>query len=170
VEPAGSARKFGGSIRWLIDAGIICTCHNLSRPEAPLEGNSIGEQFKVYLNDTGLLVSMLGNDALKNVVNGNLGIYKGAIYENKVALILAQKGYGLYYFEYRSQIELDFLYEQEGEVGVIEVKSGDNTKSKSLKAAINNWGVEHGVRLSSRDYVHKGVIDDYPLYLLPFLI
>ena len=32
VEKGGTSRKFGGSLMWLYDAGIVNFCHNLSVP------------------------------------------------------------------------------------------------------------------------------------------
>lgn len=59
VVPSGSSRKYGGSLMWLYDAGIINFCHNLEIPQLPLEGNAKSEAFKVYMRDTGLLLAML---------------------------------------------------------------------------------------------------------------
>ena len=36
-------------LQWIEDAGIIRRCYNLSAPELPLDGNSIPDQFKVYM-------------------------------------------------------------------------------------------------------------------------
>ena len=59
VVPSGSSRKYGGSLMWLYDAGIINFCYNLEIPQLPLEGNAKREAFKVYMRDTGLLLAML---------------------------------------------------------------------------------------------------------------
>lgn len=54
VRPNGRGRDYQGSLQWIEDAGIIRRCYNLSAPELPLDGNSIPDQFKVYMADTGL--------------------------------------------------------------------------------------------------------------------
>lgn len=51
VESRGTARKFGGSLMWLYDAGIINFCYNLTLPELPLAGNAKSDVFKVYMRD-----------------------------------------------------------------------------------------------------------------------
>ena len=106
VMPSGSSRKYAGSLMWLYDAGIINFCHNLEIPQLPLEGNSKSDTFKVYMRDTGLLVAMLDEGTQEDIIDGNLGIYKGAIYENIIGDILAKKGKKLYYFEYNSTLEV----------------------------------------------------------------
>lgn len=171
VQSGGTSRKYEGSLMWLYDAGIINFCYNLSLPELPLEGNSIGNQFKVYMNDTGLLMSMLEEGSGKDIIDGNLGIYKGAIFENIVAEIFTKLKKKLYYFEYRNRMEIDFFIKRDGQPVAIEVKSADNTKSKSLNAVLENkdWNVKKAVRLSSKNVGGTEKIDSYPLYMAMFL-
>lgn len=92
VEPKATYRKYGGSLMWLYDAGIINFCYNLSEPALPLAGNAKSDVFKVYMRDTGLLVAMLDEGSAEDIIDGNLGIYKGAIYENIIADIFAKNG------------------------------------------------------------------------------
>lgn len=151
IEKKGTSEKYFGALEWLKDAGIVSFCYNLKSPSAPLEGNKSLDAFKVYMNDTGLLVSMLDDGTQAEILNGNLGIYKGAIYENVIADILHKSGKNLYYFDYNSTLEIDFFIRFNGHITAVEVKSADNTKSKSLNSVINNWGVEQGIKLSSKN-------------------
>ena len=64
---------------------LLIFCNNLSIPELPLKGNAKSDLFKVYMRDTGLLLAMLEDGSSKEVMDGNLRIYKGAIYENIIA-------------------------------------------------------------------------------------
>ncbi len=169
VSKNGTSRKYEGSLMWLYDAGIINFCYNLSIPELPLEGNAKNDAFKIYMRDTGLLVAMLEDGSQQDIIEGNLGIYKGAIYENIIADILAKKGKKLYYFEHNSQLEIDFFIRYNNKATAIEVKSAENTKSKSLNSVINNWGVEKGIRLSTKNIGSINNIDYYPLYMAIFL-
>lgn len=169
VQSGGTARKYAGSLMWLFDAGIINYCYNLSKPELPLEGNSINNQFKIYMNDTGLLMAMLEEGSSKNIIDGNLGIYKGAIYENIIAETFTKKNKKLYYFEYRNKIEIDFFIRKNDTATAIEVKSADNTKSKSMNSIIQNWGVKYGIKLSTKNVGETDKIDSYPLYMAMFL-
>lgn len=171
VQSGGTSKKYAGSLMWLYDAGIINYCYNLSIPELPLEGNSIDNQFKIYMNDTGLLVSMLEEGSGKDIIDGKLGIYKGAIFENIIAEIFTKRKKKLYYFEYRNRMEIDFLIKKESEIVAVEVKSADNTKSKSLNALLENkdWNIEKAIRLSSRNIGGTEKIDSYPLYMAMFL-
>lgn len=169
VEPRATAKKFEGSLMWLYDAGIINFCHNLTIPELPLEGNARSDIFKVYMKDTGLLMAMLEDGSQADIIDGNLGIYKGAIYENIIADIFAKSGKKLYYFEHNSKIEIDFFIRYNNQAVAIEVKSADNTKSKSMNSIIENWNVKHGIKLSSKNIGGTDKVDSYPLYMAMFL-
>lgn len=169
VEARGTARKFAGSLMWLYDAGIINFCHNLAVPELPLEGNAMSDTFKVYMRDTGLLVAMLEEGTQEDIIDGNLGIYKGAIYENIIADIFAKLGKKLYYFEHNSKLEIDFFIRYNKTATAIEVKSADNTRAKSMQSAIENWNVKYGIKLSTKNIGGNDKVDSFPLYMAMFL-
>ena len=169
VEKKGTARKFGGSLEWLYEAGIINFCYNLRSPELPLEGNAINDVFKVYMRDSGLLTAMLEDGSQADIIDGKLGIYKGALYENIIADIFGKLGKKLYYYEYRGQMEIDFFIRRNSQAQAVEVKSSGNTKSKSLDNIIKNYGVEHGVKLSSNNISVSEKVESLPLYMAMFL-
>ena len=169
VERGGTARKFGGSLMWLFDADIINFCYNLSIPELPLEGNAKSDIFKVYMRDTGLLMAMLEDGSQEDIIDGNLGIYKGAIYENIIADIFSKAGKKLYYFEQNGKLEVDFFIRKNKAATAVEVKSADNTKSKSMDAIIAGYGVKHGIKLSAKNVGGTENFDSLPLYMAMFL-
>ncbi len=170
VQKKADKSKLFNSLEWLYDAGIINFCYNLRNPEAPLEGNKIIDSFKVYMKDTGLLMAMMDEGSQLEIINGNLGIYKGAIYENIIADVFTKSGKKLYYFEKNSTLEIDFFIRYNNEVTAVEVKSADNTKSKSLNSIMNNYGVKQGIKLSTKNigYDSNGVLS-LPLYMSMFL-
>ena len=169
VEAKGTARKFGGSLMWLYDAGIINFCHNLASPQLPLEGNALSDVFKVYLRDTGLLIAMLEDGTQIDIMDGRLGVYKGAVYENIIADIFAKGGKRLYYFEHNSQFEIDFFIRWQGKATAVEVKAANSTKAKSLTTVLQNYGVEQGIKLSAQNLSVNGAVLNLPLYMAMFL-
>lgn len=84
-------------------------------PELPLQGNYDETKYKLYFADSGLLVAMLDEEAQVNLrSNKNLGVYKGALYENVVGEALVKSGYRLYYYKRDdSSLEQDFLSGQQ---------------------------------------------------------
>ena len=169
VEHGGTARKFAGSLMWLYDAGVINFCYNLSAPELPFEGNARSDAFKVYMRDTGLLMAMLEDGAQEDIIDGNLGIYKGAIYENIIADIFSKSGKKLYYFEQSGKLEIDFFIRRNKAAAAVEVKSADNTKSKSLAAITAKYGELQGIKLSAKNLGVTDKVDRLPLYMAMFL-
>lgn len=139
VESNQTSRKYGESIKWLKDSQLVNICTNVKNPYIPLIANEIEEQFKLYINDTGLLTSMYGKETkiaiLDNTIKGNA---KGAIYENVIAEQLVKKGYLLYYYKPDDNHEVEFIIEKNGEVIPIEVKAG-NTSSVSLNNFIKEY-------------------------------
>lgn len=166
VDKRGTSDKYFGSLEWLYDAGITNFCYNLKCPKSPLDGNKNLDCFKVYMRDTGLLVAMLEDGSQLEILRGNLGIYKGTIYENVVADILHKNGKKLYYFEYNSTLEIDFFIRYNEIITAVEVKSADNTKSKSLNSIMMNWGVKQGLKLSSKNIgIKDNNVTSLPLYM-----
>lgn len=68
VEKGGTARKYANSLDWLRDANLVRYCYNCIPPEFPLAAYVRDEQFRIYLNDIGLLICMYGY----KIINGNL--------------------------------------------------------------------------------------------------
>lgn len=139
VEKGQTSKKYGGSIQWLKDSNIVNPCYNIHGPYLPLMANADENQFKLYINDTGLLCAMYGFETkkavLENVIKGNA---KCGIYENIIAEILVKNGYELYYYRPDDSNELEFLIEKNGEVIPVEVKAG-NTATKSLNRFIEKY-------------------------------
>ena len=99
VSKGGRSKDYMGCVEWLKDAGLINVCECLQFLELPLKGNVDESKYKVYISDTGLLVASLDDESQIDLrANKNLGIYKGALYENFAAEALVKQGYGLYYY------------------------------------------------------------------------
>ena len=130
LEKKGRAEKYLPAIQWLHDFGIINLCYNLATISDPLEGNKIDNIFKIYMQDSGLFISMLDRDSAAKILSGDLGFYKGAIFENIIADCFSKQDKKLYYFHKDSGLEIDFVSKINGEISLIEVKSTTgNTKS-----------------------------------------
>ena len=111
VASGARFRDYRGCAEWLADAGMVNICYCMEFPELPLGGNYEPDTFKLYFADTGLLVSMLDEESQEDLrANKNLGVYKGALYENMVGEALTKQGYKLYYYRREdSTLEADFF-------------------------------------------------------------
>lgn len=145
LEKKGRSENYQAAIQWLADAGIISLCHNLSNLSFPLEGNKIDNIFKIYMQDTGLFIAMLEEGTAGRILTGDLGMYKGAIYENIIADCFSKHGRELYYYHKDSGLEIDFVTNYQGEVVIVEVKAR-NGNTKSANTVLKNKD-RYGVNL-----------------------
>ena len=165
-------RKYSSSIEWLKDAGIINFCYNLSEPALPLISNIRLNCFKVYMRDTGLLVSMLEEGTQKALLDDDLYINQGALLENVCAEEISTRHSKLMYFERKSSLEIDFILNIDGNVTAIEVKSGKNKQAKSLKSIIQNYKTVTRYMKFENDcniYKDEANVEHYPLFTIMFL-
>lgn len=173
IEKNARSREYLGCIDWLIDARVIVQCNCLLYPELPLKGNIDNSKYKLYYPDTGLLVANLDDEAQEDLrTNKNLGVYKGALYENFVAEAFIKQGLGLYYYKKEnSTLEEDFFARTKNSLVPIEVKSNSN-KSKSLDSLIKNvnyHNIHFGIKLGDFNIGFANNIFTFP-YFCSFLI
>ncbi len=64
--------------------------------------------------------------------NGNLGVFKGTLFENVIAQILISNEMSAYYYRRDDRLEIDFVTYLNNKIIPIEVKAGTNTKLRSL--------------------------------------
>lgn len=167
IDKKARSREYTGCIEWLIDAGVVTECNCLNYPELPLKGNVDNSKYKLYYPDTGLLISALDEEAQEDLrVNKNLGVYKGALYENFVAEAFVKRGLGLFYYKKdNSTLEEDFFVRSKNELIPVEVKS-NNDSSKSLTALIKSdryADIKHGIKLGD---FNVGVANN--IYTFPY--
>ncbi|MDO4178190.1 MAG: ATP-binding protein [Phascolarctobacterium sp.] len=153
VATGARFKDYRGCVEWLIDSGIIRACYCLNYPELPLKGNYDEDKFKLYMSDTGLLVATLDEEAQDDLrINKNIGVYKGALYENIVAEALTKAGLDLYYYKKDdSTLEEDFFVRTMHNLVPVEVKAKRGT-AKSLRVLINSDKYEDitfGIKLSA---------------------
>ena len=167
VKKGGTASKFQGSIQWIEDAGIIARCYNLDLPELPLDGNAIDDVFKVYMQDSGLLVSMLEDGTQFDILQGNLYGYKGAIFENLMADIFTKMGRKLYYYHKDSGLEIDFVIRYKGGATLIEVKAttGNTKSTKTILSNPEKYHVAGAIKLGDYNVGRNEKMLTIPIYM-----
>ena len=167
VKPGGRGETYLGSLQWLEDAGIICRCYNTDITGLPMEGNAKDNVFKVYTADIGLLIEMLGPGTRADILQGNLGGFKGAIFENLMADTLHKKQQSLYYFLKDSGLELDFLVRMKGECVPLEVKA-KTAQAKSVQTVLKHadkYHVKHIIKFGDYNVGREGQLLTLPNYM-----
>lgn len=173
VASGARFRDYRGCIEWLNDAGIINICYCLHFPELPLGGNYDETKYKLYFSDSGLLTSLLDEEAQEDLrMNKNLGVYKGALYENIISEALSKSGYRLYYYKRdNSTLEKDFFVRTASDLIPLEVKASDG-RSKSLRTLIDSGrysDIHYGIKLSHSNIGYGDHIYTFP-YFCAFLL
>ena len=170
VEKKSTGRKYKDSIEWLRDSNLVHVCHNVYEPVLPLRANEKENEFKLYLNDTGLLMALYGKETklsmLQNTIKGNA---KGGIFENLISEMLVKNGYRLYYYKRPdSTQEIEFLTERNGSVVPLEVKAGNNA-SESMNRFIAEYHPEEAIKLVDGNVGEIGTKTTLPHYMAMFL-
>lgn len=170
VNKDGNARRYENCLNWLVDAGMIKICINVSTPQFPLVAYEKPHQFKVYVTDIGLLTSLYGYDTQVALLKDTLtGPAKGGIYENLVFDMLIKRGFSLNYFKNDNNTqEIEFLFVKDGSVIPIEVKA-KNGSTLSLNSFISEYAPPYAYKLISGNIGVSDTKITLPLYMTIFI-
>lgn len=168
------SKNYGGVQEWLSDAGVINIAYNLKNFTLPLSSSYEPDNFRVYFADTSLLIASMDEESQKDfLVNKNIGVYKGAIFENCIAESLIKQGYERLYF-YRSEYgerEIDFIVRQGDHLVPLEVKA-NHGKAMSLNNMLlkdSPSPFPFGIKFSLNNIGYFKKVFTFP-YFLSFLL
>jgi len=173
TDLAESARmeRYESCFNWLTDAGVGIPCYNLKDIKNPLEINRKHNLFKYFFCDTGLLCALCFNDIQYQIISGNSQVNEGSILENIFAQQLTSNGFPLYYYNKKTEGEIDFIVEKEGQIIALEIKSGnDFTIHKSLDKILKlkEYSNLQAIVFCKGNVAQKGNITYLPHYLIQF--
>ncbi len=157
---------------WLEKAGVAMSAYNTSEPIVPLQLNEKSSLFKFFLSDVGLLTTMYGKATKLKILNNEEDINCGAIYENVAAQELLAHKYKLFYYNTKSQGEVDLMIEYQGDVLPIEIKSGKTYQRHSALnnlLKIENYTINQAFVFNNYNVEVKNKIVYYPIYMLMFI-
>ena len=165
LNTGAKSRDYELPLDWLLSANMVQKVNCVKTIEKPLKGFEDSDTFKLFLSDIGILNNLL-NISINDILNDNLKIYKGIITENYVANQLLANEIPLFYWKNKQNVEVDFLIETKDGIIPIEVKSSDNTQSKSLKIYNGLFNPPYAIRMSTKDFGYNSEtkIKSVPLY------
>lgn len=170
VKQGGNARSYGSSLGWIVDAGLGIKVNRLKSFDLPLRAYRDPNAFKFYFNDTGLLLAFYKENVSFDIINGNLGVFKGGIFENAIAQCLIDNGLDIYYYQKSDYLEIDFVTYFDNKIIPIEVKSSKNTKGASIRNILEKGQLEYGIIFSMNNLnCENEKIKFLPLYMVMFL-
>lgn len=163
--------KYENSFEWLNNAGVALPVYVAEEPRIPLNLSRKVNLFKLFMNDVGLLASMYETGGIQlKILNKEISVNNGAIFENAVAQELKALGYNLFYFISKKLGEIDFLIEYKGEILPIEIKSGSRlTQHSALNNLINSYDIKEAFVFGDCNFKQIEKISYFPVYMLMFL-
>ena len=170
VEKGGSERKYRASVDWLCDAALALRAENVTTAEIPLSAQIRDGWFKLYLSDVGLLSALFGTEAKGLLYSGKLvGNAKGGLFENWIAVTLAQKGIPLVYYKTESGArEIEFVLERDGGPVPLEVKA-TNGATVSMNEFLQAENVPYGYKFVDGNVGVTGKKVTLPHYMAMFV-
>lgn len=184
VDKNARYKNYMDAVGFVAESMIGSECINVTAPEVTLEAYADRSNFKLYMGDTGLLITQMmrhrddtEESLYKLIIYDKLGINQGMIIENIVAQMLKARGYDLYFheFKYRSQqsskeskYEIDFLLVKKKKICPIEVKSSNYRKHTSFDMFIEKYPIkiEDKYIFYTKDLKYDDGILYLPLYMV----
>lgn len=161
-------RDFENSIEWLEKSGLILRAFRVSTARQPLGAYRENNIFKIYALDVGLLAAMARIDPPAMIAGDRVfREFEGPLVENFVATQLrATHDTNLYYWQSAGTAEVDFLYESGSRIIPLEVKAGENPKSKSLLSYAEKFTPPVLTRTTRLNLKKDGRLINLPLYMI----
>lgn len=189
LQKGARTRDYADAFFWLDESRVVNVCYAATEPSIGLKLNRDEAKYKLYMGDTGLLIShafdendIESESLYRKLVLGKLEINQGMMVENLVAQMLRSTGKKLYFYsksdavDAENNMEVDFLVRKPSvtsrhNICPLEVKSG----ARYTLSSINKFGRKFAEQIAtpyvlhSADYAEKDGIVYLPLYMTPFL-
>ncbi len=183
VDKHARYRNYIDAVDFIAESMIGNICVNVTAPEVSLEAYTDRSNFKLYMGDSGLLVTQImmnsaetGTDIYKALIFDKLGINQGMVLENATAQMLRSNGYSLYFHEFsldsdkkisESKYEIDFLIVRKKKICPIEVKSSGYRSHKSFDHFVRKYPIKMEDRfvIYSKDLEFENGITYIPFYM-----
>ena len=160
------AKEYEIALQWLVDSGLVRKVNRVKRwDKLPLLAYQEDSAFKLYFLDVGLLRKLAD-------IPGRVLLNKSAIFDEYNGLFAEQFilqnmwKYKLFYWTSNANAEVDFISQIGEYIIPFEVKSWENTKSKSLKIYRDKYNPHKSIRFSLLKYVEQDWLVNIPLYLV----
>ncbi|WP_296121925.1 ATP-binding protein [uncultured Porphyromonas sp.] len=190
LEEGARQRDYEAALFWLDEAMVVNMCYNATEPSVGLMLNQDRTTLKIYMADTGLLLSqsfgseeLVDEEIYKKILLDKLSFNKGMVVENIVAQMLRSAGHSLFFYSNptresaEDRMEIDFLITKSGvtsrhNISPIEVKSGQRYTLTSLRKCIKKYdrdlATPYVIHPADLRISEEG-ITFLPLYMTPLL-
>lgn len=158
------AKEYSSSIEFLVSNQIVYRSYKIKEIKSPLSSCREKDSFKLYINDEGILYSMLHLTKRDILVNEKI---KETLYENHIAKTLIEAGYPLYYYQSDGKAEVNFIMQNRmGKIIPIEITTISNSKAKSLSVFMKRFTCLEAYRITENNFSTKKEIRYIPIYAI----
>ena len=168
ITPGARAATFENAIQWLCDNGLVYKLSSVSAPRMPLKAYEVFNNFKLYLVDVGLLGAM--TDLPASIVLDGSDIFvefKGAMAEQyAMQQLKSDTDLHPFFFRKTQYNEIDFVVQSDRDIVPVEIKAGNNLRSRSLLAYCKEYEPRKAIRCSLHKYHEDDPITELPLYAM----
>ncbi len=183
IDENARYKNYVHAVKCIEESMIGNYCRNVTNPEITLDLYAESDNFKLFLGDTGLLITQIlknsktvEDDLYQKIITGKLGTNLGMIFENMVAQMLRARGYDLFFHEYyytpegkktKQKYEVDFLIVKDRHLCPIEVKSSDYKKHDSFDFFEKKYKLKKHERfiIYTKDLYKEDDITFIPIYM-----
>ena len=183
IDKNARYQNYVDAVSFISESMMGNECINITKPEVALELFADRSNFKLYMGDTGLLVTQImksrdetDEDLYKALIIDNLSINQGMVIENIVAQMLKVSGHELYFHEYlytpedsvrEKKYEIDFMTVKKKKICPIEVKSSGYMSHKSFDYLTKKYQLKMQDRyiIYTKDLKYKDEIMHIPIYM-----
>lgn len=179
-------KNYVNSVSFIAKSMIGNECIGVTSPESDMEAYADKSNFKLYMGDTGLLVTLMtksidsSDELYKTIIFNKSGMNFGMVLENAVAQMIRSCDKDLYFHEFmyknedevkEKKYEIDFLFTKKMKICPIEVKSSGYARHVSF----DNFKKKYRIKFGGRYIIYTKdlkVVDDIvylPVYMTPCL-
>ncbi len=158
IDKHARYKRYVDAVDFVAESMMGNACVNVTAPEIALALYADRGNFKLYMGDTGLLVTQImksgdvtDENLYKSLIFDKLGINQGVIIENIVAQMLRANSSELYFHEFKyqnegalkeSKYEIDFITVRKKKIVPIEVKSSGYKQHKSFDYLLKKYKIK----------------------------
>ena len=184
VIPKARAEDYIELVSEMEKSRTVNVSHHCDDPNVGLASSESLEQYKMFVGDTGLFVTLAFRDKsfteniiYERLLSDKLAANLGYLYENVVAQMLTASGNKLFYHTWPTEsekhnYEVDFLLSRGIKILPIEVKSSSYKTHASLDAFCKKYSsriANERYLIYSKDYFREESVKYLPVYMAYFL-
>ncbi len=183
ILPNSRANELTELIYEMQNSKTVLVSYHANDPNVGLSTNVNLSNFKMFVADTGLFVTLMfkdkdftENDLYEKLLFDKLPVNLGYLYENMVAQMLTASGKELFYHTIKNETsrhnyEIDFLITEKNKISPIEVKSSGYKTHKSLDVFCKKYAsrIQNRYLIYTKELAKEQELFCLPIYMVPFL-